>query len=436
MILCFNSFTINFALLHCREPGTRVVKTTTTYTTKNPVQRELQYESPDSSGWRSQRHNSPGYDQRTIESTTSKRNISYDDNGLYGGINKSAPRRTMSPVPANTEHYITETSRTMTPQPGVKTEKYITETRTINNEIVPIPKNVNYNEVVRVENSTGPSALQDMQLSDDILPKPKTKVTTTVRTYTYEIPEPDQQTNSTIVYNQTNVSPYPDNDAPKNTAMFYKTERNQRSVNYFPNQSSPPPTHDYPNQSPQPILAIQEPPQNSTTIYKYDVTNTRNTNASPSLPPGGITLYPQQPNHTTVYKTETTNTTNKQYRSPTPNSYYPDGPNGYPNGPGGPGYPQNNDYSPSNGYPPHQPHHPNHQHPNEPSVIVYKTTTTNTTRNMTGPRPAEREPLLQPFPVDGPIITEVTDGNPPKRVEDLMASFGDVSFINFYAKHN
>lgn len=33
---------------------------------------------------------------------------------------------------------------------------------------------------------------------------------------------------------------------------------------------------------------------------------------------------------------------------------------------------------------------------------------------------------LQPFPVDGPVITEV-DGNPPKHLHDLMATFGDVS---------
>lgn len=278
-----------------------------------------------------------------------------------------------------------------------------------------------------------------MQLSDDILPKPKTKVTTTVRTYTYEIPEPD--------------CPYVDRDPPKNTAVFYKTERNERSGNFYPaNQSPPVNTNQYPplsiqeapphntttvykydvtNTSPmhgQP----QQPPHNSTTVYKYDVVNTNTvhgqphppphntttvykydvTNTSPlpgqpqpQVPPGGITIYP--PQNTTIYKTETVNTTNKQYRSPTPNSYPDNGPiNHYP----------------SHGYPPHSgyPHQPN-----EPSVVVYKQTTTNT-RNVIHPR-SEREPVLHPFPVDGPIITEV-DGSPPKRVEDLMASFGDVSF--------
>lgn len=295
------------------------------------------------------------------------------------------PRRTISPTPVNSnQHYVTESrTRTISPTPVTNTERYITETRTVNNEVVPIPKNVNYNEVVRVENSTGPGALQQhVTLSDDILPKPKTKVTTTVRTYTYEIPEP-------------HGASYPDRDPPKNTAMFYKTERNERSANYYANQSPPPVS---PNSfSP---LSIQEaPPHNTTTTYKYDVTNT--TSGQPQVPPGGITIYP--PQNTTVYKTETVNTTNKQYRSPTPNNYPDHGPpNNYP----------------SHGHPPH----PNWM-PNEPSVVVYKQTTTNT-RNVVHPRP-EREPLLHPFPVDGPIITEV-DGSPPKRVEDLMASFGDV----------
>lgn len=381
---------LNIAILLVdSEPGTKVIKTTTTYTSKNPVSRELVYESPDTSSInRSIRHQSPSYETRTIESSTNKRNVTYTDEGLYG-----KPRRTISPTPVNNQHYVTETrTRTISPTPVTNTERYITETRTVNNEVVPIPKNVNYNEVVRVENSTGPSALHDMHLSDDILPKPKTKVTTTVRTYTYEIPEPDS-----------GLVQYPERDPPKNTAMFYKTERNERSANYYPNQSPPVNPNNY---SP---LSIQEvpPPHNTTTVYKYDVTNTSSGQPQPQVPPGGITIYPPQ-NQTTIYKTETVNTTNKQYRSPTPNS----------------GYPVDN--SPIVQYPSHgYPHHPGYPHqPAEPSVVVYKQTTTNT-RNVVHPRP-EREPLLHPFPVDGPIITEV-DGSPPKRVEDLMASFGDVS---------
>jgi hypothetical protein len=345
------------------------------------VSRELHFDSPDN---RSIRHQSPAsYETRTIESSTKQhRNVTYNDNGLYG-----KPRRTVSPTPVNSnQHFVTETrTRTISPTP-VNTERYITSE--------PSPR-VNYNEVVRVDNSANVNALHEMQLSDDIMPKPKTKVTTTVRTYTYEIPEDGSQ-------------PFPERDAPKNTAVFYKTERNERSGGFYP---ASPPTNYYPNQSPPisgngyPPLSIQEaPPVNSTTVYKYDVTNVSNHpgQPQPQVPPGGITIYPPQP--TTIYKTETINTTNKQYRSPTPNSY-----------------PDTHNHYPANGYPPHSGYP---QQPAEPSVVVYKQTTTNT-RNVIHPR-QEREPLLHPFPVDGPVITEV-DGSPPKRVEDLMASFGDVS---------
>lgn len=462
-------------LFYCREPGTKVIKTTTTYTTKNPVQRELVFDSPDTGSLRSSRHRSPGY-ERIVETTTTKRTSA--DDGHYGGINK-LPQRTLSPTNASNsrneryitetrtinneviphqhqrtlspggrnEHYITETrtinndiaphQRTMSPagrneryitetrtinnemiptQPVVKNDRYYTETRTINNEIIPaaVPKNVEYNEVVRVED-TSPE-LRDLQLSSEIMPKPKTKVTTTVRTYTYEIPEPENTTTSTVIYNADNsITTYPpDRDPPKNTAVLYKTERTQRGVDYYPNQPNQP--HDA-----YPPLAIQEtpqlpppPPQTTTTLYRYDITNTTNTSNTTNpqnIPPGGITVYPPPPTQTTVvYKTDTQHV-NQKYRSPTPTNYYPDRNAPYPTG-----HPQHPNAYPQNALP---------SHPADPSVIVYKHTTTTNTRNIISPR-HEREPLLHPFPVDGPTITEV-DGNPPKHLHDLMATFGDVS---------
>ncbi|KAG5670517.1 hypothetical protein PVAND_000775 [Polypedilum vanderplanki] len=396
------------------EPGTKVIKTTTTYTSKNPVSRELIFDSPEQStiNRSSIRHQSPSYETRTIDSVSSstKRNVTYTDDGLYG-----RPRPAQTPA-NNTQYHVTESrTRTISPTPvsnNNNTERYITETRTINNnEVVPVnPKNSNYNEIVRVEQ--GPEVLRDIHLSNDILPRPKTKVTTTIRTYTYEIPEDGS---APIVH--------ADRDPPKSNAMFYKTERNERSVNYYPNETSP--SANYP---PLTIQEVPPPSQHTTTVYKYS-TNTNSSSQSPqqqqpvqpiqphngNIPPGGITIYP--PNQTTIYKTETINTTNKQYRSPTPSH--------------GPQYPSDN----YNNYPPTQHTHgspyPNHHHPNEPSVVVYKQTTTTNTRNVSGRPP--HEPHLHPFPVDGPVITEV-DGSPPKRVEDLMASFGDTSEIHYTNK--
>lgn len=385
-------------MIYCREPGTKVIKTTTTYTSKNPVQRELVFDSPEISSLRSSRHRSPGYD-RIVETTTTKQTSS------DGGITK-LPQRTLSPTSTN------------------RNDRYYTETRTINNEIIPapVPQNINYNEVVRVENSTGPPlTMQEMQLSDDILPKPKTKVTTTVRTYTYEIPEPEASTQTVVYRNEYNtnntLTQYPDRDPPKNNAVFYKTERTSKGVNYYPNQPEEPrrPVGFVPQPQASQPLAIQEPPQNSTTttVYKYDITNTNNQppNNINNIPPGGITMYPPPPQQTTViYKTDT-QTVNQKYRSPTPTNFYPNNNSGPPND--GPYYPHGN-----------HPQQNGPSHPADPSVIVYKHTTTTNTRNIITPRQPEREPLL-PFPVDGPIITEV-DGNPPKHLHDLMATFGDV----------
>lgn len=449
------------------EPGTKVIKTTTTYTSKNPVSRELVFDSPD----RVVRHQSPPYDTRSVE-TTSRRNVTYTDDGLYG-----KPRQTISPTPppasGATQYHVTETrTRTLSPTP-VNTgnvEKYVTETRTVNNEVVPIPKSTNYNELVQVENSSGPEILRELHLSNDIMPRPKTKVTTTIRTYTYEIPDDE---NSALLR--------PDRDPPKNNAVFYKTERNEKNVNYYPNETSPltiqevqttpPPSHtttvykystnttNTSHQSPPQISSVPAigppsgtnyppnssypstgtyppagyPPTNQTVIYKTETTTNKYGSPQPSnnypdagypppvvtstpagnIPPGGITIYPPSTNQTTIYKTETT--TNKQYRSPTPSNNYPDTFVGYP---------------PNQSHPPPHNHHPHH--PNEPSVVVYKQTTT-TTRGGGPQPPQQREPGPHPFPVDGPIITEV-DGSPPKRVEDLMATFGDTSEIHYTNK--
>lgn len=280
---------------------------------------------------------SPAYETKTIESTSSvKRNVTYNDDGLYG-----KPRTLPSPLPIN---------RTISPSP--RNDRYRS------NEIVPL------NEVVHVKSSDS-SVLNEVPLPHEYLPKAGTKVTTTVRTYTYEIPD-----------GEAGHIPFPE----KNSAVLYKSERRERSGGFYPNTSTPL----HPSAVNQP-LAIQETPYNATTtnVYKYESNNSNSrksasTTTGQQVPPGGITIYP--PQSTTVYKTETINSANKQYHS------------GYP-------------------------YHPR----NEPSV-VYKQTTT--TRNVMHPH--ESEPLIHPFPVERPNHGNEVDG-PPKRVEDLMATFGDVS---------
>ena len=111
--------------------------------------------------------------------------MTYTDDGLYG---KARPSPS-SPTSGNTQYHVTETrTRTLSPTPTAN----VIETRTIsNNDLSPIPKspgNNNYSEIVRVENA---DVLNDIHLAENfgVKPPPKTKVTTTVRTYTYEIPD-------------------------------------------------------------------------------------------------------------------------------------------------------------------------------------------------------------------------------------------------------
>lgn len=345
------------------EPGSKVIKSTTTYTTNSstgraPVSRELVFDSPDSSSVnRSIRQLSPAYDTKIIESSSNvRRNVTYNDDGLYG-----KPRSIPSPLPVS-KNYVTET-RTQTISPSPRNDR----------QVVPL------NEIVQVKNSDS-SVLNDVPLPHEYLPKPGTKVTTTVRTYTYEIPESDGRIQ------------FPE----KNTAVLYKTDRRERSGGFYPATSTPahPPVGNHP-------LAIQETPYNatSTSVYKYESNNSNSRKSTSTsgqqVPPGGITIYP--PQNTIIHKSETINSANKQYHA---------------------------------GYPYH--------HRNEPSV-VYKQTTT--TRNVIHP-PHETEPLIHPFPVERPNNNSEIDGNPPKRVEDLMATFGDVSkvekfqfFRDFFYSH-
>ncbi|XP_053672786.1 uncharacterized protein LOC128723100 [Anopheles nili] len=396
------------------EPGTKIIKTTTTYSTtggkQQPVNRELVFDSPNSYEVRQSRsrHRSPSYENHA----TTVKNVSYssDSSGIYGGINRSAtPQRSMTPA---------------------RSEEYYTETRTVSPSSDLMPRNVRYNETVQVDNAA--NVLHSIPLSDDILPRPNTKVTTTVRTYTYELP-PDAtpgSLNQTISYtnqavNQTtntlaspgypehpsqhvnpgtktvlvknesfnttnNVQEYPvpailNHPLPPNTAktIYYKKDTKHSTTNFYPDQPTGEPGY------PGSFRAIEAPPPTGGDSMKYTV-------EQPRYPPGNNATY--------IYREERTNTNNR-YGSPVPvaDNLYPT--QGGPPGAGSP-----------------------------PTTVTYKysSTTTNATRNLYPP-PAEREPLLQPFPTDG-IDRNDVDGNPPRRLDDLMATFGEDGQIIYQSK--
>ncbi|XP_075165061.1 uncharacterized protein LOC142237592 [Haematobia irritans] len=309
--------------------------------------------------------------------------------------------------------------------------------------------------------------LKNITLNDDILPVPGTKVTTTVRTYTYEIPAnaplPTSNTLSrkihynTIQTNETNnvVQPHPVHTIPQ--TVVYNTE-SYSTLNKGHDKPSPAVTnlnyevreHYETNTVRNNTLPLhprnQHPvspgePSNTIVYNVHNTTTTTNTerpgysphspnNQSPIYGPGPHSPSPHGPHHgpTThhyIFK-ETTNTVNNVHGGPggppnepmltpkhnTPNTLNrPSG--GYPPN-GSPGYPPNGGTPvyPANGHP-----------PNTTITYNYSSTTTNNRRGPDYGSPSTPLPPA-PFPVDG------VNANPPQRVDELMQSFGHADAVD------
>ncbi|KAG4077015.1 hypothetical protein HA402_016002 [Bradysia odoriphaga] len=416
----FSNVGIDSGLL---EPNSRVTKTTRTYTSnstdgisKSSMSRDYNL-SPIITTEKSTTHQSrsrnrsPVY-EKNIE-TKVTRDVSYESEPIIDNVVSSTSTINRS------------------------YNNYNTNTRKVEQQIVP------YNEIVDVNTSNLTNELNELPMAGNIMPGPGTKVTTTIKTFTYEIPGDTQvSTNKHFkyqndTYNTNNTTTFAERDVPppgSNQTTIYKTE-NYNTINrtdgysVYPNDNRPrsplpepstnktviykretrdtssnnvypSPNRGYPN----------SPPSQSTVVYKHDVTNT-NTNVH-HPPAGGVPVFPHDPSlpaghpgpkHTYLYKKEINNTKNTVY-----------GPPG--SGPPYDRYPQN-DY-PNNALPPQG-------YPTEPSSTTYKyiTNTSTTTRNVHG-HPDDRQPLLAPFPTDGLDNTQV-DGAPPKRLDDLLATLGD-----------
>ncbi|XP_031630790.1 uncharacterized protein LOC116345506 isoform X2 [Contarinia nasturtii] len=252
-------------------------------------------------------------------------------------------------------------------------------------------------EIVEMDTTDLPAELKNAPISSDLLPQPGTKVTTTIKTYSYQIPDdtkvpenltfkneyynsekssntyyPDSGTppgsKKTIYSSETRntskqiIPPIPDTVGPHQTKYYYKKEVNETKNNVY----APPPL---------------PPSNNTTTWYERNETKTNDV----FHPPSGITSYTQNVSQndnlppgtkqTYLYKKETTNTTNTLYEPPPP--------------------------------------------PEPKTEKYYKYSSTTTTTN-THNRP-EREPILGPFPTDGIHQTQVDE--PPKNLNQLMATF-------------
>ncbi|KAL7735286.1 hypothetical protein ACLKA6_017991 [Drosophila palustris] len=409
---------------------TRVIKTTKHSGGQQPFSDDVETFSPT--------------DYSTLQSTAKYSN--YQDT-----LNKEKPY-TLGHSPSGDGHY---SSRT----------KIYESNRTLNNNVELVPSINTSKTVTNVSNVNIDKELQDIALSDGILPAPGTKVTTTVRTYTYEIP-PNGPGSATSTINR-------NNNTLSSSYQKHHHESHNSSQNYT--QLSPSPSHvpqtvvyntesystlNKPNDrplvtnhsyeirehketttrglSPQPrqlplgpALSPNGGPPNSSRTIVYNIHKTDNVSnviaepryphspahspnygsphspAQPQIPPGGTNRY--------YYKeTETSNTVNTIHGPPNGNASYPLEPS----------RPAPLKQLPSTTYP--QPQNGSGYPPNTTSYTYNYSSTTNT-NNRRGPGPDYGTP--SPFPVDG-VEYPVGNGNPPQRVDDLMQSFGTTDHVD------
>lgn len=300
--------------------------------------------------------------------------------------------------------------------------------QTLNKSQKTITTNVkNYNYVDSAPQNQveliNPAILSDLDPS--LLPNPNTKVTTTIKTYTYEIPgntlpntgypsRVQSPTQDTITTNERYYTSTP-NTINRNQTTIYKEENNK-----FYGSSPPPPvgyqtqiykedvrtTNKYGEFVPQPGTVSHQ-----TETYNNSYGNSPSGNRYPrDDTPGG--------NTTIIHKTETYNNT---YGGNSPNRYPPRD-----------DIPRGNNYPPMNDYPRNYP--PSPKSP-DPINVTYKYTSEHKSSNKyAGYQPGspyandDRKPLLQP----GKFPTEPSDVGPPKRLDDLMAQFpGDKVISSF-----
>ncbi|XP_017069455.1 uncharacterized protein LOC108106729 [Drosophila eugracilis] len=330
--------------------------------------------------------------------------------------------------------------------------------RTINNNVELLPGTTNQ---TLTSGTTIDKELQDIALSDGILPAPGTKVTTTVRTYTYEIPPTGPGSNTSTI-NRTHTL-----NNSNTLSSSYKLHESHNSSQNF-SQLSPIP-HQQPSHVPQTVVFNRESystlnrpndrpvvSNQSYEIREHKETTTRGVSPQPrQLPLGSGPAGTPPGNRTVIYnihKTDHVNTVNElppQQRYPphspahSPNYGGPNSPplqpgvnryyyketetsntvnsiHGPPNGgPYEPGLSQSaplKQLPPNNAYP-QQPANGNGYPPNT-TTYSYKYSSTTNTNNRRGPDYGSPSP----FPVDG--VEYPVNSNPPQRVDDLMQSFG------------
>lgn len=305
-----------------------------------------------------------------------------------------------------------------------------------------------------------PLDLEGLPLQGNILPPPGTKVTTTVRTYTYEIPggegvpSPSPTTNHSVIYNTSSHHntlrsnnttldrSRPERDVPPpvhgETTIYRNETYNNSTTNHLDGPDFDPPfpvpqpeptpvnktviykrnvrdttTTNYPGQNRPTSPVNRYPPNTNVEIYNEDITNTTNNHLHPSGPNYPNNGHPDGPKTTYYYKHESSNTTNRRY-----------GPPGSANQP-----PRNNEPQPIMMTPVNNSPYPG---PGEPGSVTYKYSSQTTSRNV---HHDETDNLLKPAPFPAPVqAPRPINVTSPKRLEDLLSNFDDVSELDSHGQ--
>lgn len=313
--------------------------------------------------------------------------------------------------------------------------------------------------MVTVNDTINPAVLA--QLDPGLLPSANTKVTTTIKTYTYEIPGAGYPQAVSPKLSETIYSSNP--TTPSKSFQYNKIENHHHNVSNtsYPGDyirpSSPQPvgfkneytstttsrnvTDNYGKPSPVPARSNKE-------NYAYnETTRTDYQRGYPSPTPASkhINVYKETSNRENGYPNNNypngpvnkTYIVNETHTTRNINNQYP--PNGYPTHPDPPQtrviYKHDTHTTNTNNYPPKHVTEtfdpnlgPQNVYPKEPRDvnITYKYTTHHTTSNSYKGHPNdEMDPLLHtpPFPTDGNDGPE--SKGPPKKLEELMAEFGN-----------
>ncbi|XP_055916327.1 GATA zinc finger domain-containing protein 14 [Eupeodes corollae] len=272
---------------------------------------------------------------------------------------------------------------------------------------------------------------KSLHLSDDILPIPGTKVTTTVRTYTYEIPADNNTINNRTVLYKNNVHNSSRNEfisepnlpqtvvyssesynnssnGPNNPNIDRQVGVNSTNRIYEINESQ-----DYRTQRNEHLVSQPIQPTSKTIVYNINKTeHNTSTIQGPPFSPNNVpshTLLPQRPQQSPHYPNGSTN-----------NYYYRESTNTVNTINGSPGdnlhpnvtieYPRDN-YGPKDNYVPQ----------NTSVTYDYSSSTINSRRGPNYDSPTSQPP---PFPVDGVVYPDTT-GRPPAQLNELLDSFGE-----------